>query len=113
MNASKKPMKARVNRSLQGGLYYLSFIFSEFTQEELAKMKSFGVPVVQLKLGFSPNQQVVNMAINQITQAHIGVFSSEQDAKNYESAVLAQAKAGMDALRQRKDDFTSTAEVEI
>jgi hypothetical protein len=112
-NASKKPMKARVNRSLQGGIYNVSFAFSDFTQEELTKMKSFGVPTVQVKVGLPPKQATVNIAINQVQQAHVASFISEEEAKNYENVVLSQAKAGMDALRQRKDEFTSTAEVDI
>lgn len=107
-------MKVRVYRSLQGGIYTVAFAFSDFTQEELAKMKSFGVPSIQVRIGLTGRDQTaIAMAINQVTPNHIASFLSEPDARNYEAAILTQAKAGMDALRQRKDDFTSSSEVEI
>lgn len=106
-------MKAKVIRNLQSGLYSVAFIFSDFTQEELAKMKSFGVPLVQIKTGIPGQQQAINMSINQVTPNHVAFFFNEQEAKNYEAGVLSQVKSGMEAIRLRKDDFSSTVEVEI
>lgn len=106
-------MKATVTRTLQNGVYSVSFAFSDFTQEELAKMRSFGIPAVQVRTGPPGAQGVNNIPITIINPNFVAGFSTEQEAKNYETNVLAQAKAGIEAIRQRKDEFSSTNEVEI
>jgi len=106
-------MKARVSRTLQNGVYQVSFAFSDFTADELAKMKSFGVPAIQLKIGPLGGIQAINLPLTQVNPNFAASFLSEAEAKNYEAGVLAQAKAGIEAIRQRKDDFSSTQEVDI
>jgi hypothetical protein len=106
-------MKAKVIRSLQNGVYFVSFVFSEFTQEELAKMKSFGVPTVQVRNGVSGSQTVYNLPINAVNTNMNAGFLDEATAKSYESSVLEQAKAGLENIRQRKDAFSSSDDIEI
>jgi len=92
-------MKARVTKTLTGGMYQISFAFSDFTQEELAKMRSFGVPVLQLRTGFPGSQSVINVPINQINANIVAGFVNEYEANNYETTVLTQAKTAMDEQR--------------
>lgn len=106
-------MKARVIKNLQGGTYYVSFTFSDFTPEELAKMQAFGVPIIQIRLGPAVSQSVNNFQINQINQNHVAGFPNEEAAKSYENGVLTQVKAAMEKLRQQKDTFSATTEVDI
>jgi hypothetical protein len=112
-SVASNQMKATVTRTLQNGVYLVSFTFSDFTQEELAKMRSFGVPVVQIRTGPPGSHGVNNLPITAINTNFVAGFSAEQEAKNYETSVLAQAKSGIEAIRQRKDEFSSTTEVEI
>lgn len=76
-------------------------------------MKSFGVPQIQVRIGNVGRQAVTSVQITQMNGTHVAGFTSEEAAKSYEESVFAQAKSAMDAIRQRKDDFSSTVEVEI
>jgi len=40
-------------------------------------------------------------------------FPTEQEAKEYESAIMAIAIGVMESLKKKKDEFTSTSEVEF
>jgi hypothetical protein len=106
-------MKVTVTKRLQAGTYFVSFNFSDFTPEELAKIKSFGAPIVQVRAGSEPGHQVFNVPINAVNSNFNAGFLTEEQAKTYENAVLNQAKTGMEKLRQRKDDFSDVNEVEI
>jgi hypothetical protein len=106
-------MKATVIRSLQGGVYYVAFSFSDFTPEELAKMRSFGVPTVQIRVGVYGQQTASNIQITQINANHVAGFTNQPAAEEYQASILGQVKSAMEALRQKKDEFTATAEVDI
>jgi len=43
-------MKLKVNRLLSQGRYKVNFEVSDFSQDELSKMSSFGIPKISLKL---------------------------------------------------------------
>jgi hypothetical protein len=108
-------MKVAVSRQLSGGRYYLSFQVGEFTQEEIIKMNSFGVPPINLQWLEPPNNNVRagGIPLNQIGRNYRAGFPTEEAAKEYEKSVLAQIQAAMQRLRESKDDFTSAQEVQI
>jgi hypothetical protein len=105
-------MKINVNRQLSGGIYHVNFSFTDFTSEELAKMAAFGVPGIKIQYGPPPRATLV-IAVNQINKNLDAGFVSEEEAKSYEQSVITQARTAMEALRQRKDEFTSSEEVTI
>ena len=106
-------MKTTVNRKLQGGVYYISFAFTEFTPDELEKMGAFGIPVIEVQYGVPPNRIKSRIPLNQIGPHYNAGFFDENEAKTYEQSVLNQVRAAMEALRKRKDDFSSSEEVAI
>lgn len=108
-------MKITVSRQLRSGSYHVSFKVGDFTAEELQKMGSFGVPSINLLFipaGY-PGQQRNNVPLNQISEKQLARFSSEKEARDYETNVLQQIRAAMQALRESKDEFTGSDEVAI
>jgi hypothetical protein len=104
-------MKVTVVRQLRSGVYDVAFKVGDFTTEELQKMASFGVP--KIKMLFGPGRQQIEMAINQINEGFKASFTSEQEARGYESRTIDQIRQQMTTLRERKDDFSSSTEVAI
>jgi hypothetical protein len=108
-------MKATVYRQLSGGLYYVSFKVGDFTDDDRKKMESFGIPLLKIK-SYSP-QHKQNIPINQpltnIAESLKGAFTSEDEAKKYEVEVMRQIREAATSLRERKDAFTGTDEVDI
>jgi hypothetical protein len=51
--------------------------------------------------------------LNKINKIHNAVFDSEEDARKYEEGVLAQIRVQMENLRVRKDEFSSSNEVDL
>src|SRR6202035_4647660 len=106
-------MKATVNRQLTNGQYIVRFTLSEFSPDELVKMNSFGIPVIQLSQMVQGIRRQIAVPITQINPNMAASFSSEQDANQYQESVMNQIRQAMVSLRERKDDFTSTQEVNI
>jgi hypothetical protein len=106
-------MKVIVNRQLAGALYHVSFKVSDFTPDELQKMQSFGVPIIDIAVGFPGRVGRSKVPVTGIAENMKIAFSTEQDARAYEETVLGQIREAMKSLRERKDDFTSSAEVNI
>ena len=92
----------------------MNFEVGDFTAAELAKMSSFGVPSVTLVWVTAPGGRLSGqIAINQIGKRFDATFDTEQEAKKYEEGVLTQIRTAMQRLRESKDDFSSTEEVEF
>jgi hypothetical protein len=107
-------MKVIVNRRLASGLYWLDFAVSDYTPEELKKMESFGVPTLDILFGPNPGQrQPVKLPMTQLSQQHKVNFPTAKEATEYEQRVVNQIRSLMQALRERKDDYSSTEEVSI
>ena len=105
-------MKVKVNRLLTGGKYHVNFEVGDFTPGELGKMSSFGVPLINLRW-FANGQNAGRIAINQISKAYNAIFGSEQQAKEYEASVLDEIRSAMEQLRESKDEFSSSEEVDF
>jgi hypothetical protein len=107
-------MKTTVNRVLRAGIYLVSFKFTDFTPDERMKMEAFGVPSIGIQYGQPPAvRNSIKQPITQIDERFIAGFLSQAEAKNYEAQILSEVRTSMQALRDRKDDFTSTEEVNI
>jgi hypothetical protein len=106
-------MKVNITRQLSGGQYIVRFAVTGFTTEEVAKMNSFGIPLIQMRQNVAGGVQNVQVAITQINPNYVASFTSEEQANQYQQTVLGQINNAMKSLRDRKDDFTSTQEVEI
>jgi hypothetical protein len=106
-------MKVKVNRLLNAGKYRVNFEVSDFTPEELAKMSSFGVPGIDLKLSSATATVGSRIPLNQINKSMEAVFVTPELATAYVEGVLTQIKASMQRLRESKDVFTSSLEVEL
>jgi hypothetical protein len=111
-------MKVKVNRQLSNGYYVVKFGVSDFSAEELRKMQSFGIPKISILRtvpvpgrGFVP--QPLNQPLTQINEDLAASFASEEEANGYQESVLEQIRQAIISLRDRKDDFTSTKEVDI
>lgn len=106
-------MKLKVDRQLSGGLYHVAFTVSDFTPEELSKMASFGVPTARILLGPPNGRQTYKLLVTQIASQYKASFPTEEEAKKYEQEVVTEVSEGMKSLRARKDDYSSTQEVEL
>jgi hypothetical protein len=106
-------MKVKVNRQLSGGKYHVNFEVSDFTPEELGKMASFGVPMISLRWGAPPQLSAGSVAITQINKTQDATFSVQEEATKYEAAVLGSIESSMRRLRESKDEFSSSREVEL
>lgn len=106
-------MKLKVNRLLSQGTYRVSFEVSDFSPEELSKMSSFGIPTIALKLRSQTGLVNRTVGLNQINKNMEAWFPEEELAKQYEAQVKAQISAALEGLRQLRDDFSSSEEVDI
>jgi len=106
-------MKLQIQKSLSGGQYHVSFQVSDFSQEEVKKMESFGIPQINLMVDGPLNRRAMWFPLNRITFTYKAGFEQEAEARSYEKNVQDQIKAALQDLRGRKDDFSSMAEVEI
>ena len=104
-------MKIKVNRVLSQGSFRINFEVSDFTSDEYAKMASFGIPMISMRLSHGGASTVTAIPINQITKSIEASFSSQEAAKQYEDQVLTQLRNSMIRLRDLKDDFSSSQEV--
>ena len=104
-------MKIKVNRQLNQGKFRVNFEVSDFTSEELSKMASFGVPLIEMIFQARNGPMTARIPINQINPTHEAVFPTFETAKEYEEKVFAQIRSSMERLRQSKDDFSSSEEV--
>src|ERR1035437_5116475 len=88
-------MKLKVNRQLRGGQYRVSFEVGDFSQEEVSKMASFGIPVIQLKW-FSPQGPTSGpVPLTKLNGVGEAVFGTDEEAKAYERQVTAQVQAAI------------------
>jgi hypothetical protein len=106
-------MKLKVNRLLSQGEYKVNFEVSDFSPEELSKMSSFGIPPIRLKLTTASGTTSRYVGLNQINKNLEARFPEEELAKQYEAEVKAQISRALEGLRQRKDEFSSSEEVDI
>jgi hypothetical protein len=106
-------MKVNVQRQLSGGNFAVAFTVGDFAPDELQKMASFGVPQIKLQWVVQGNRHAGLIALNNIGLQFKATFTSEKEAREYEAFVLEQIRTAMQALRERKDDFSSSSEVAI
>lgn len=107
-------MKVKVNRALSAGRYHINFEVGEFSQDEIKKMGSFGVPGIKLLWVNANGVQVSSVVpINQISRNYDAIFPDEEAAKNYENGVLDQMRSAMQSIRERQDKFSSSEEVAL
>jgi hypothetical protein len=104
-------MKLKVNRQLSGGQYRVKFEVSDFSPEEVSKMSSFGVPLIQVRVVGVQGQTSVGVPLTNLNNVKDAVFNSEQDAKNYELQITEQIRNALLRIRNSKDEFSSTNEV--
>jgi hypothetical protein len=106
-------MKVKVNRQLSQGQFRINFEVSDFSPEEVAKMGSFGVPLISIVHQRNNVPTRTNLPLNQIGKTFEAVFSEGASAKKYEDEVLAQIRKALEFLRESKDTFSSSEEVSI
>ncbi|MFZ0199616.1 MAG: hypothetical protein WB523_05890 [Candidatus Sulfotelmatobacter sp.] len=106
-------MKLKVNRQLSGGLYHVDFSVGDFSSEEVAKMGSFGTPIVSLLSGNPDARKAFKVRVTQVSPNYKASFVTDEEAKQYEEDVVTAIRNAMKAIRERSDDFTSTQEVDI
>jgi hypothetical protein len=105
-------MKIKVNRLLSGGKYQVGFEVSDFSPEEVEQMSKFGVPYIPLRWTYKMGQAAGRVALNEI-RGQAARFDLEEQAKQYEEEVINNLRAAVVTLRERKDEFTSSAEVDL
>ena len=106
-------MKLRITRELKDGLYHIAFAVSNFSPDELKKMQGFGVPVIDILRGVPSSHQSLKLQLSQISPGYKAGFLQEEQARTYESRVVAQIRSVMKTLRERMDEFTSAQEVDV
>lgn len=106
-------MKVKVNRQLKAGKYHVNFEVSDFTPDEVGKMSSFGVPTIEMVFTTAAGQTRSNVALTQISSSLNASFGTEEAARAYEQKVLTQIRAEVERLRDSKDAFSSSQEVEL
>ena len=106
-------MKVKVNRLLSAGRYNVNFEVSDFTPDEVGKMASFGVPMIELKTLTANGLSAVRVPVNQISKNINAMFISEEVAEEYVKKVLDQIRAELQRIRDSKDEFSSSNEVDV
>jgi len=106
-------MKVRVEKELKNGIYQLKFYATDFADEERTRFEIFGVPKISLKKQDSDgNVEWRSVSLTHL-QYHACTFADAEDANQFEQQALEEIRQKMTELRQRKDDFTSTDEVDL
>ena len=76
-------------------------------------MESFGVPVIKMMIDGPNNRRGIGMPLNRIGPQVKAAFMVEDEAKAYVEQTTDQIREAMRSLREQKDDFSSTQEVEL
>src|SRR5712671_362601 len=108
-------MKVTVIRSLTSGVYYIGFRVGDFTEEERLQMKRFGIPQIGIYFGGPTSRASAKQPLTQLSNQQVAPagFVTEEEAKKYEAVVVDQIRKAAALLKEQKDNFTSTDEVEI
>jgi hypothetical protein len=106
-------MKIQVTRFIRDGVYYVSFASKNVTPEDAAQFEKFGIPVITIQIGPPVSRRDFPAYINNLQPNMAAGFATEEEAKDYEAKLLASASLLMEALKKKKDQFTSTTEVEF
>lgn len=107
-------MKIRVNKSVTGGRYRISFQATEFTEQERAQFSKFGIPTVVLLIGSEDTSLYKYQApVTGLKDDHAAVFKTPEAAKAYETKIVNDIREAVEKVRGRRDDFTSIDEVSI
>lgn len=106
-------MKVKVNRELRNGQYHISFEVSNFAVEEVTQMQKFGVPMINMRWNTAAGATTGPVALNKITPTYDAFFNNEQQAIDYEQQVMNQIKAAIEALRTKKDNYSTSTEVDF
>jgi hypothetical protein len=107
-------MKVKVNRELNGGKYHVNFEVGDFTPDELAKMSSFGIPIINLVWTAAQGGLISSgLPMTKVGKIYDAGFDTEQMAQEYVDDVVKQLRVAIQRLRESKDDFSSSQEVEL
>ena len=105
-------MKIRASRFIRGGTYFVSFQAVDFTADDNDRFQKFGVPMVQILVGSGPRATIA-VPINALAPQQTAGFTNPDEAKQYEERILTDVKALYSAVRDKKDEFTDTREVQL
>ncbi len=106
-------MKLKIDKKIEGGVYIVYVLVSEFSQDEQEQMKRFGPPWVSVH----PNKvlfrrtSVDKIPIDVIN--HQFRFGEEDAANEFVEEMKNRIKEAMEALREKKDNFTKEEEYEF
>ncbi|MGB8989340.1 MAG: hypothetical protein WCC37_22270 [Candidatus Sulfotelmatobacter sp.] len=105
-------MKVRVSRFMRGGICFVGFESIEVTPDDNSRFQKFGVPAVQILLGNGP-RTAFPVPINSLNPSHTAGFANPDEARGYEERVVADVKRLYENIRDKRDEFTSTHEVDL
>jgi hypothetical protein len=106
-------MKIHVSRFIRDGIYYVGFASADVTQDEAIQFQKFGTPRISTRFGSPGARNPYPQALSDLRPNITAGFTNEQEAKNYEAEILSEIRTQMEILKNKKDEFTSTSEVEF
>jgi hypothetical protein len=106
-------MKIQVSRFIRDGIYYVGFASAGITADDALQFQKFGTPRIRTRFGPPGSQAYYPQQLNDLKANITAGFSTQEEAKNYEAEVLTEIRVQMEALKNKKDEFTSTSEVDF
>lgn len=103
-------MKFKIQKERKFGEFLVGFIASDFTDEEIRKMETFGVPQINIK----PREAYFNkLWVNQLPLNilnHNFKFESDAAAEEFIAKITEEVKTKMQELKDREDNFSGSDE---
>jgi len=84
-----------------------------YAYEDTIQFEKFGIPLLHLEVGPPNDRRDVVLYISNLQPNLAGGFATEKEARDYEAKILSLASNLMGDLKKKKDEFTSTTEVEL
>lgn len=105
-------MKVRVSRFMRSGVCFIGFQSIDISPEDREKFQKFGTPAVQILMGSGP-RIAIPVIISALDAGQTAGFANPEEATAYEQRILNEVKNLYDSIRSKRDEFTSTHEVEL
>ena len=106
-------MKVVLDKRLESGKYYVRINISEYTPEEVEKIKVFGAPMISI----SPKRLFLNGRFVSDLPLHSMNFDfdfdTEAQANSFVTGMTQKIKDAVETLKARKDQFSGKDELNL
>jgi len=106
-------MKVVFNKRLEAGKYYVNIDVTDYTHDEVDKIKRFGAPLISLspQNAFKNGNFVTHLPIHSLNYDF--QFSTEAQAKQFVDSLSTRIQVAVKELKARKDDFSGKKELDL